>query len=169
MKTIHFAAIVFIDPAAENALLLLRDEFKKLNPNTFSGIGGKLEGNETPEQCVIREASLDEKAEAPQIDWANVTDIRHRLTLNRQRPDLNEIHIMHWLTATLNQTLTDFSSSEGTLHWQKIRELPLPMKEMSAASYVAIPFILGRPRQETRLYTADLDESATLPRMKNLL
>lgn len=168
MKIIHFAAIVFTDSPAENALLLLRAAWKKLNPNTFSGIGGKLKGDETPQQCVFREASLDQEPEAPQINWANVTDIRHRLTLTRQRPDLGEIHVMYWLTGTLHQTLTDFSSSEGTLHWKKISDFPLPLKEMSHASFVAIPFILSRPREEERLFTAHLDETVTPPRFKDL-
>ena len=168
MKTVHFAAIVLTDPAAEKALLLLRAGWKKLNPNTYSGIGGKMEGDETPQHCVLREASLDEKPEAPQINWANVTDIRHRLTLTRPRPDLGEIHVMHWLTGTLHQTLTDFSSSEGTLHWKKIVDLPLPLKDMSHASFAAIPFILSRPREEDRLFTAFLDETVLPPVLKDL-
>lgn len=50
-----YAGGFFFDPATKSVLLHKRDDKTPINPNKWCFFGGLAEGNETPEQCFIRE------------------------------------------------------------------------------------------------------------------
>ena len=159
MKTISFAAIVLRDVTQQRVLLLKRSMNKTLHPGLYSGLGGKFEAGETALQCVLREA----EEEAPQIAWDTVTDIRQHLRVIKTLPDV--VHDMHWFTGALQHPLTDFTSSEGTLHWVDEAAMPQPLPSMTPTAYVAIPFMLGLKPDDQTLYTATLATHEGLPHL----
>ncbi len=50
-----YAGGFFFDPASQSVLLHKRDDKAPINPNKWGFFGGLAEGDETPEQCFIRE------------------------------------------------------------------------------------------------------------------
>lgn len=156
MRVLGYAAILLFDAPREHMLLLKRSNDKKLYPGRLSGIGGKLERDETPLQCLMREV----REEAPQIDWDAIA-VTHRLTLR----DIweGEEHRMDWYTGMLNRPPEDLSSEEGELIWQRTVSLP-PVAEWTPSAYVVTAHLLAHP--DAAAASATLDDRGTLPFMR---
>ena len=158
-----YAGLVLTDESHRNALLLKRSDDKKFLPELYSGIGGKLEPGETPEQCIQREI----REEVPQIKWDLVTNIRQRLVLDDTTDTHPLPHRLHWFTGTLPQALkealTDFASDEGLLEWHKVTSLPLPLGRMTAPAHAAIPYVLGLAATDATLHHAHLGYKGKTP------
>ena len=88
------------------------------NEGKWIGVGGHLEENEAPEECVLREIKEETGLE--------VTDLRLRGIITFILPDWgNELTFLYTAKTETEETLP---CSEGTLTWipiSKIPELPL--------------------------------------------
>jgi len=163
MKYRIYAGLVLTDERHRTVLLLKRSATKTFLPNFYSGIGGKVEPGETPEQCIQREI----REEVPQINWNRVTNIRERLILDDTTGTHPQPHRLHWFTGTLPQalkeTMTDFTSDEGMLEWHKVTDIPLPLGTMTAPAHAAIPYVLGLAASDHSIHHARLGYQGKSP------
>lgn len=95
-------------------LMLLRNKEKDdINHNKWLGIGGHIEINETPEECMIREANEE--------TGLSLLNINKRGTIYFHSGDLHEK--MHLFTC--NSFVGNLiECDEGTLKWIPIKEVP---------------------------------------------
>ena len=102
------------------------------NAGKWIGIGGHLEENEAPEECVLREIKEETGLE--------VTDLRLRGIITFILPDWgNELTFLYTAKTDSAETLP---CSEGTLAWIPIDEIPgLPLWE---GDRVFLPLLRSR-------------------------
>ena len=96
-------------------LMLLRNKKKlDLNEGKWIGIGGKLEENETIEECMLREVREETSLLLTSYRYRGVIDF-----VSDSAPE----EIMHLYTATIPDMSSPIECKEGTLKWIPISEV----------------------------------------------
>ncbi len=93
-------------------LLLKRSPEKRLQPDRYTGLGGRVEADELGD---LRGSVLRELAEETGLGEADLTHLTLRRMLTHNRPG-EPLTVLFYFTAELNHyALPD--CTEGTLHW----------------------------------------------------
>lgn len=106
----------------KNGCYLMLHRIKKkndINKDKWIGVGGKLEGEETPEQCILREVKEETGLALTEYAYRGVL----HFCPNREMEE-----IIHLYTATAFSGSLNTNCAEGTLEWikkTKIYDLPL--------------------------------------------
>lgn len=101
-------------------LMLYRNKKKNdLNAGKWVGVGGKFEGDETPEQCARREIFEETGIEEVELEY---------LGLVKFISDVWEDEDMYLFKGIMNDFPKEFESNEGDLVWideDKVMDLPM--------------------------------------------
>ncbi|MFZ2587330.1 MAG: NUDIX hydrolase [Alphaproteobacteria bacterium] len=127
-KVLNFSCLVPFNADASRVALLKRSASKKLHPNHYSGIGGNVELDELINlpSCIEREWG-----EETNIPWAELSNVRHWLTMSVIRGD--SLYIMHWYSGCL-ANLRTFPCDEGDVELHTTSNLPSPLTSPAQAA-----------------------------------
>ena len=93
-------------------LLLKRSAQKRLLPNRYTGLGGRVEPDELDD---LRGSVLRELTEETGLEEADLTHLTLRRMLTHNRPD-EPLTVLFYFTAELRRYALP-NCNEGTLHW----------------------------------------------------
>lgn len=135
----------------ESYLLLQRALTKRLHPDLWAAIGGRVELEEFDSLSAAAERELKEETE---IEAAQVEDFALRRVLLHARPG-GPLTVLLYFTGTVESLLPLPSSPEGTLAWiQREHILERPM--------------IDNLRTMVPLLIADMDQPASLDQIVHL-
>jgi 8-oxo-dGTP diphosphatase len=126
---------------AGRLLLLHRAPWKRILPNLWTGIGGKVEDGEYDDLTTAARRELYEETD---LDPEEVGAIRLRRTLTLFRPSLGVVTLLYFT----GQALTDRgpTCNEGTLAWVRPDELAtLPIIPNTAR---VLPYLIDDERTD---------------------
>ena len=126
-------------------LLLKRSPHKRLQPNRYTGLGGRVEADELSDlrRSVLRE--LFEETDLSEDDLTHLT-LRRMLTHNRPGEPLT---VLFYFTAELKRYALP-ECTEGTLHWTLPRDFPtLDIIETTAQVLPKLVEDVAKPSEQT--------------------
>ena len=140
---------------AGRLLLLHRAPWKRILPNLWTGIGGKVEHGESDDLLAAARRELFEETD---LRAEEVGELRLRRTLTLYRPNLGVVTLLYFTGQARTERVP--ACNEGTLAWVHPEELPtLPIIPNTAR---VLPYLIDDERTDDTVvhcgvasYTAD--------------
>lgn len=126
----------------QEILLLKRNKNKKIFPNFYTGIGGKIEFEQL-EHKNLNKAVIRELEEETKIKESNLIDLKCNLLTQHNRTTGKELTLLLWYSAVIDKKQTPLYCNEGNLEWVKIKDIP-KIKLIDTAE-IALNYIINTP------------------------
>lgn len=123
---------------------------------SWNGVGGKIEGAETPLQCVLREVREETGLEL------HPDDVEYKGTATWYRVDGTYFGGMYVYTAELPDTVvypTPVKTEEGILDWKELSWLVHPKNRGVANLKYYLPTVIHDQRRHDYRFTYDDDDN----------
>lgn len=90
--------LAFMVNATNNQILLIKKKRPAFQAGKMNGIGGKIEGDETPVEAIIREVEEETGLKTTEYEWANFGEMR--------LPDGGKVHLFKTFRDDLENALS---------------------------------------------------------------
>lgn len=90
--------LAFMVNATKNQILLIKKKRPAFQAGKMNGIGGKIEGDETPVEAIIREVEEETGIKTTEYEWANFGEMR--------LPDGGKVHLFKTFRDDLENALS---------------------------------------------------------------
>jgi ADP-ribose pyrophosphatase len=90
--------LAFMVNATKNQILLIKKKRPAFQAGKMNGIGGKIEGDETPVEAIIREVEEETGLKTTEYEWANFGEMR--------LPDGGKVHLFKTFRDDLENALS---------------------------------------------------------------
>lgn len=90
--------LAFMINATKNQILLIKKKRPAFQAGKMNGIGGKIEGDETPVDAIIREVEEETGLKTTEYEWANFGEMR--------LPDGGKVHLFKTFRDDLENALS---------------------------------------------------------------
>ena len=90
--------LAFMVNATKNQILLIKKKRPAFQAGKMNGIGGKIEGDETPVEAIIREVEEETGLKTTEYEWANFGEMR--------LPDGGKVHVFKTFRDDLENALS---------------------------------------------------------------
>lgn len=90
--------LAFMVNATKNQILLIKKKRPAFQVGKMNGIGGKIEGDETPVEAIIREVEEETGLKTTEYEWANFGEMR--------LPDGGKVHLFKTFRDDLENALS---------------------------------------------------------------
>jgi len=90
--------LAFMVDATKNQILLIKKKRPAFQAGKMNGIGGKIEGDETPVEAIIREVEEETGLKTTEYEWANFGEMR--------LPDGGKVHLFKTFRDDLENALS---------------------------------------------------------------
>lgn len=90
--------LAFMVDATKNQILLIKKKRPAFQAGKMNGIGGKIEGDETPVDAIIREVEEETGLKTTEYEWANFGEMR--------LPDGGKVHLFKTFRDDLENALS---------------------------------------------------------------
>jgi len=141
-KILLNATLVFL---IRGQYLLLAKKLKKIGQGCWNGYGGGIEGNETPEQCILRELPEEAKVTTTLEALQKVAIIDFHNTTAEGENFVCKVHVFfvhHW------EGMPEATEEMGYPQW--FHRNGLPVEEMMLADRIWLPIVLEGKKIKAR-------------------